>query len=596
MRQANIMSSNEKDKASTGSAVEKALAHNPPPGLEKAEGTQASAAKALDENHQAPSTSTDFEQHNGDSTRLSVRKAMALAALACCWTNAQAPLYLFAAVPVFIYRDLGGVDRWVWFVTAHLLATAAISPFVGRFSDVFGRRWIALAGSSFIVFGQVMCGVAENMDIFIGGMALTGIGTGINELTALAGTAELAPVAHRGYYIAGMILTIIPLLPSVMYSQIISAFSTWRYISILTGGWALVGLVMTALFYHPPAPTEGLNWKQKLSLMKDMDVVGGFLSIIGLALLELGLLGGGYQYPWASSRVLVPLILGFFVLIVFGIWEFNRAKTPMIPRDLGPAPRTLIMTMIITFISGANFFSVLMLWPSEAYNVYGNNPYGVGFRGMPFPFGILAGCVISLYLIARFPGHIKWIVFLTCCIMTIGCGALASARLDNIHAMYAVLFIAGLGVGGIVVPASTIATIISPKDFIATITALTISIRIVGGVLGYTVYYNVFVQKLVPQLTKLVVEACIKSGIINKEIIGVVIELTGASLVDEIRILPGVTDESWAVIVAAGQEAYVRAYPWVYYCSIAFGGVSILASLGMEDISGLIDRTVMVHM
>lgn len=44
----------------------------------------------------------------------------------------------------------------------------------------------------------------------------------------------------------------------------------------------------------------------------------------------------------------------------------------MIPRDLGPAPRTLIMTMIITFISGANFFSVLMLWPSEAYNVYGN--------------------------------------------------------------------------------------------------------------------------------------------------------------------------------------------------------------------------------
>lgn len=126
-------------------------------------------------------------------------------------------------------------------------------------------------------------------------MALTGVGTGINELTALAGTAELAPVAHRGYYIAGMILTIIPLLPSVMYSQIISAFSTWRYISILTGGWAMVGLVMIALFYHPPAPTEGLNWKQKLSLMKDMDVVGGFLSIVGLALLEVGLLGGGYQ-------------------------------------------------------------------------------------------------------------------------------------------------------------------------------------------------------------------------------------------------------------------------------------------------------------
>ena len=215
---------------------------------------------------------------------------------------------------------------------------------------------------------------------------------------------------------------------------------------------------------------------------------------------------------------------------------------------------------------------------------------------MPFPFGILAGCVIFLYLLSRFPQHIKWIFLLASCIMTAGCGAIASARLDNIHAMYAVLFIAGMGVGGIMVPGSTIATIIAPRDFIATITALTISTRIVGGVIGYTVYYNVFVQKLVPQVTKLVVGACVKSGITDKKIIGTVIELTSVSMVDEIRTLPGVTDQSWATIVAAGQEAYVRAYPWVYYCSIAFGGMAILASLGMEDISGLMDSTIVVPM
>lgn len=28
--------------------------------------------------------------------------------------------------------------------------------------------------------------------------------------------------------------------------------------------------------------------------------------------------------------------------------------------------------IIITFISGANFFSVLLLWPGQAYNVYGH--------------------------------------------------------------------------------------------------------------------------------------------------------------------------------------------------------------------------------
>lgn len=68
---------------------------------------------------------------------------------------------------------------------------------------------------------------------------------------------------------------------------------------------------------------------------------------------------------------MAPLILGFPLIVIFGLWEYKGSNNPMIPRDLGPAPRTLIMTMIITFISGANFFSVLMLWPSEAYNVYG---------------------------------------------------------------------------------------------------------------------------------------------------------------------------------------------------------------------------------
>ena len=51
--------------------------------------------------------------------------------------------------------------------------------------------------------------------------------------------------------------------------------------------------------------------------------------------------------------------------------------------------------------------------------------------------------------------------------------------------------IAGLGIGGIVVPASIITNIICPDELIATVTALTLAIRVLGGALGYTIYYNV---------------------------------------------------------------------------------------------------------
>jgi hypothetical protein len=70
--------------------------------------------------------------------------------------------------------------------------------------------------------------------------------------------------------------------------------------------------------------------------------------------------------------VLTPLVVGIALIIIFLVWELQFATHPMIPKSLGQAPRTLLLTMVITFISGANFFSVLMIWPSEAYNVYGH--------------------------------------------------------------------------------------------------------------------------------------------------------------------------------------------------------------------------------
>jgi predicted MFS family arabinose efflux permease len=137
-------------------------------------------------------------------------------------------------------------------------------------------------------------------------MAITGVGTGINELTALAGTAELVPLSHRGYYIAGMVLTVLPFLPSVIYAQLIADHSTWRYISVVTAGWTVLGLLWTIVFYFPPPRARVESWKEKKELLKRTDFVGGLLSILGLAGFEAGILMGGYQVrsgPWYWTDV-----------------------------------------------------------------------------------------------------------------------------------------------------------------------------------------------------------------------------------------------------------------------------------------------------
>jgi len=77
----------------------------------------------------------------------------------------------------------------------------------------------------------------------------------------------------------------------------------------------------------------------------------------------------------------------------------------MFPKRLQQDPRILGLTLVITFISGANFFSILMFWPTQAFNVYGHDPIGVGIRGLPVGFSILAGCCIVLWLLSTFRGH-----------------------------------------------------------------------------------------------------------------------------------------------------------------------------------------------
>ncbi|KAK4548278.1 hypothetical protein LTR36_010148 [Oleoguttula mirabilis] len=539
----------------------------------------------------------DDEDHDHEPP-MTFSRFMSLLAMAFLWTGSQIPVYLFGGVPPIIYADIGGTDRWIWFVLANLLSLAAVCPFVGSISDLIGRRYVAIMGAAFIVLGMIICSTAKEMNIFIAGMVFAGIGAGINELTALAVTSELAPTSQRGKYVAVLIFTIVPFCPSVLWGQLIAAHGSWRYIGVVCGVWAFIGLVLTAVFYFPPprVNSQGLSKKEVLS---QIDYVGGILSIAGMLLFMMGMQWGGYEYPWGSAHVLAPLILGAVFLIAFGLWETYGAKYPMFPKRLRQDPRILGLTLIITFISGANFFSILMFWPTQAFNVYGHDPVGVGVRGIPVGFSILAGACVVLWLLSTFRGHNRELLIVSSVLMTAGCGALSIGRVDNLYQLWGLLVLAGVGIGGIVVPASIITTIICPDDLIATIAALTLAIRVIGGSIGYCVYYNVFINKFVPAAVYHIGGAMeLKLNITDPVVIGEAIAITGSSLLAELHELPGIKDVpgAYELVVYAGQLAYAEAYKWVYYVSIAFGGVSIIAACFLGDISKYMDDHVAVVM
>lgn len=89
-----------------------------------------------------------------------------------------------------------------------------------------------------------------------------------------------------------------------------------------------------------------------------------------------------------------------------------------------------------------------------------------------------------------------------------------------------------------------------------------------------------------------------KLNITDAAVIKEAIELTGASLLENLNEIPGIANHpgGYELVVQAGQVAYAEAYKYVYYVSIAFGAVSIIAACFLGDISKYMDDHVAVVM
>jgi len=516
-----------------------------------------------------------------------------LVAMSFLWVGSQIPLYLFGSVLPDIYGEVGGANgRWVWMVIGYLIPNAALCPFVGALSDLFGRKYVAAFGQVVLVIGPVVVSTAKTINVAIGGMVISGLGAGLNELISLAGTSEMVPVRKRAAYVGVIVATILPFCPSPLWAQLITKDAGWRFNGALVGAWNFVGLIMVLFFYKDPARIT----RPAREILGEVDWIGGAFSVPGVTLFMMGMQWGAREYEWTSAHVLVPFLLGVALLIAFAVWEVKFAKFPMVPRKIfSKDKQTMIAILLVTFFSGGNFFVMLLFWPTEVFNVYGNDPIGIGIRTLPIGFGIIFGAFFSLVLIGLTKGKTRFLMTFWCVWMTAFVGAMSAARYDNIvPVVYPIVTLANIGVGAVIIPCSIVAQICCPTELIGTITAITLSIRYIGGAVGFSVFYNVFFHKYYA-MANTVAAPIVANANITRDFFELVNLVTLASnaeyhqLQDIIANSPTVMnrDTAYDTIFNATMYTFGLAYQWPYWISIAFGGTCIIASLFLKDITKL---------
>jgi MFS family permease len=564
--------------------------------------------------------SSTKEEHNGSDVESGTQtdipwtftRVVAIASLCIVYVGAQAVLYMTGGALSYIGESIG-TKYPNWLLTANTLAVTAIVPFVGYITDLLGRRYVAIAGSVFLIIASVVQAASKSLGSSVTAQAIGGIGAGICELTALAGVAEITPVRWRGVSLAVVTFSILPFIPYILYIEELHAHSTWRWALGIVAIWNGVGALGVTLCYRPP-PRHNVDGLTAGQILARIDWGGAFLSIAGLTLFLTGLQFGGYQVPWTNAKALAPLIIGIILMLAFVAYEFTVPKYPMVPSIIFRGQRVVLLAYVVVFIAGMEFYSVLGFFPLMLTNVWKASPELTGARGVGYPMAILVGaCVVSAAL-SFTRGHVRFLFITSSALMTAFAGALVTATPFNPTRSTIFATLSALGIGGVIVPALTVALYACPDEYIGTTAALSLAVRFLGGSIGVSilccsfklfidispnqtsVYYNIFNSRFTERFPAYVGKAAVQAGLPTDEVVAFIQALasdpTGAAALK----VPGVTV---AILQAAGvqaQWALVDSLKGVWYASIGVGSVCVIASALLPNIRKYMTNRVAVDL
>mgnify|MGYP004500706955 CR=1 FL=1 len=185
----------------------------------------------------------------------------------------------------------------------------------------------------------------------------------------------------------------------------------------------------------------------------------------------------------------------------------------MVPGELFKGQRIVGPAYVVAFAAGMNFFSIINFFPVTFKSVYEPDPAKMGLRAMGPAFTTAVGAILFNAALSMFPDQAREVLLVAVLLMTCFAGSLAVMTPENEQSVVGLGSIASLGIGGVLVPAATVAMIVCLDALITTAAAFSLSIYTVGGSIGYSIYYNVFATNIEQNMPKYAAEHAVKAGL-----------------------------------------------------------------------------------
>ncbi|MFJ4650728.1 MFS transporter [Nocardia sp. NPDC088792] len=221
-----------------------------------------------------------------------------------------------------------------WAIIVFGIVGAAVSPLIGKLSDIWGKKKMFLLCGVLFLIGTAMCAITSSWAVFLIGRAF--------EATAIATTVvsyglirDLMPrrLVPIGLGIASTGLGVSALAGPLIGGYITDHYS-WRALFWFLFVFTLIMIPLLIIV----VPESKLRTPQRL------DIVGVLLLGAG-ATLTLIYLDKGQDWGWGKFSTLIWLIAGLVLLALFPLVEM-RAKHPIMDMKLLFTPRVAVLLFI----------------------------------------------------------------------------------------------------------------------------------------------------------------------------------------------------------------------------------------------------------
>jgi MFS family permease len=256
-----------------------------------------------------------------------------------------------------IIGDLGivlpdGLDDAAWIVNAYLIAYVAVMPFVGRLSDIVGRRKVFMAAMALFLIGSIIIPFQTSLGPFLFGRVLTAIGGGALVPVGMAVVGD-AFATHRRARALGVLGAIDTLgwVWGPLYGAMLVRFASWEWQFYLNWPLAVFGMIAgwrLLADYDTPMRKSRIDWAGAAALT--ITLVSVNLALLGSA--EIQSVSGLDELTGGSGAGLRWFYLVGAVSAVWFIWLQRRTEDPIIDFRLF-AGRNLTAAVVINFLVGA---------------------------------------------------------------------------------------------------------------------------------------------------------------------------------------------------------------------------------------------------